>query len=48
MATHDFTDIGDVLNFEFLRGTITSVNKTTDTCVVNVGGSMLDALLFYH
>lgn len=48
MATHDFTDIGDVLNFELLRGTIASLDSVTDTCTVTCGGATLTALLFYH
>lgn len=48
MPTHDFSDIGDVLNFELLRGTITAIDAATDTCTVTVGGKPLSALLFYH
>lgn len=48
MPTHDFRDIGDVLDFDVLRGTIVSVDSINDTCTVNVGGSTLTALLFYH
>lgn len=48
MPTHDFVDIGDVLNFEFLQGTITAIDSATDTCTVTVGGSSLTALIFYH
>ncbi len=48
MPTHDFVDIGDVLGFELLQGTIKSVDESTDTCTVTVGSSTLDALLFYH
>lgn len=48
MPTHDFSNIGDVLNFELLRGTIVTLDSATDTCTVNVGGGVLTALLFYH
>jgi hypothetical protein len=48
MATHDFTDIGDVLNFELLRGIVTAVNENDDTCTVTVDGKSVTALLFYH
>ena len=48
MPTIDFKNIGDVLNFELLRGTIVTLDSATDTCTVNVGGATLNALLFYH
>jgi len=48
MPSHDFTNIGDVLDFDILRGTITSVDSETDTCAVSVDGASLEALLFYH
>ena len=48
MPTIDFKNIGDVLNFELLRGTIVTLDSATDTCTVNVGGGVLTALLFYH
>lgn len=48
MPTHDFKDIGDVLGFDILRGTITAIDTTTDTCTVTVDGASLTALLFYH
>jgi predicted transglutaminase-like cysteine proteinase len=46
--SHDFTDIGDVLNFELLRGIVTAVNENDDTCTVTVDGKSVTALLFYH
>lgn len=46
--THDFKDIGDVLNFDILRGTITAIDSVTDTCTVSVDGASREALLFYH
>jgi hypothetical protein len=48
MPTHDFLNIGDLLNYELLRGTIISIDSADDTCTVNVGGATLNALLFYH
>jgi hypothetical protein len=48
MPTHDFKDIGDVLAFDVLKGTIASIDSANDTCMVSVGGTILDALLFYH
>jgi len=48
MPTHDFVDIGDVLNYEFLQGTIKSIDASTDTCVVTVGASDYPALIFWH
>jgi hypothetical protein len=48
MPTHDFLNIGDLLNYELLRGTIISIDSAADTCTVNVGGATLNALLFYH
>ena len=38
MPTHDFVDIGDVLDYEILQGTIASIDPGTDTCTVNIGG----------
>ena len=46
--THDFNNIGDVLDFDIVKGTIVSVDDAADTCVVSVAGRNLDALLFYH
>jgi len=46
--THDFNNIGDVLDFELLKGTIKSIDSATDTCTVDVGGTTLTALIFYH
>jgi hypothetical protein len=48
MPTHDFIDIGDVLDRKFVIGTIKTVDAATDTCTVSVGGNTFDALLFYH
>lgn len=48
MPSHDFKDIGDVLNFDILRGTITAIDSVTDTCTVSVDGASREALLFYH
>ena len=48
MPTHDFKNIGDILDFELLRGTIVTIDSATDTCTVSLGGSTLAALLFYH
>ena len=48
MPTIDFKNIGDVLNFELLRGTIVTLDSATDACTVNVGGAIFTALLFYH
>jgi hypothetical protein len=48
MPTHDFKTIGEILDYKFLRGTIVTIDSATDICTVNVGGSTLDALLFYH
>ncbi len=48
MPTIDFKNIGDVLNFELLRGTIVTLDSATDTCTVSVGGSVVTALLFYN
>ena len=48
MPTHDFLNIGDLLNYDLMRGTIISIDSATDTCTVNVGGATLNALMFYH
>lgn len=46
--THDFKDIGDVLNFQLLKGIIATIDSATDTCTVTVGGDIVTALLYYH
>ena len=48
MPSHDFSNIGDVLDFDILRGTITAIDSVTDTCTVSVDGASREALLFYH
>ena len=48
MPTHDFKDIGDVLDFELLKGTIATLDTDEDTCTVLVGGQTVAAVLFYH
>ena len=44
----DFLNIGDLLNYDLMRGTIVTLDSATDTCTVSVGGSVVTALLFYH
>lgn len=48
MPTIDYKDIGEVLSYETLRGTIISLDPATDTCVVSVNGTIVSALVFYH
>lgn len=48
MPTQDFANIGEVLDFQVLKGTITAIDSATDTCTVTVAGSSLTALIFYH
>jgi hypothetical protein len=48
MPTHDFNTIGDVLDFEILKGKITAIDSAADTCTVTVAGSSREALIFYH
>ena len=48
MPTHDFIDVGDVLNFDIIRGTVVTIDSATDTCTVTVGDLTLTALLCYH
>ena len=48
MPAIDFKDIGDVLNFQLLKGIIVTIDSATDTCTVAVGGDTLSALLYYH
>ena len=48
MPTHDFVDIGDVLNFEYLRGEIITLNESNDTCTVKIGSAVFNAIIFYH
>jgi hypothetical protein len=48
MPTHDFENIGDVLDFEILKGKITAIDSAADTCTVDAAGSSREALIFYH
>ena len=48
MPTHDFKNIGEVLDFELLKGTIATLDSAADTCTVTVGGDIVTALLYYH
>jgi hypothetical protein len=48
MPTHDFIDIGDVLKWEYLRGTIVTLDSVNDTCTVSIGGVTYNAVIFYH
>jgi hypothetical protein len=48
MPTHDFNNIGEVLDFQILKGKITAIDSATDTCTVTVAGSSREALIFYH
>jgi hypothetical protein len=48
MPTHDFIDIGDVLDYEFVQGTILAIHPKLDTCEVAIGGETLSALMFFH
>ena len=48
MPTIDFIDIGDVLNYEFLQGTLKTINTDDDTCTVEVNGTTYPAVCFYH
>jgi len=48
MPTKDFIDIGDVLDFEYLRGEIITLNESNDTCTVKIGSAVFNALIFYH
>jgi hypothetical protein len=48
VPTHDFKNVGDVLDFEILKGIITAIDSATDTCTVTVAGSSYNALIFYH
>jgi hypothetical protein len=44
----DFIDIGDVMNHQFLRGSIISLDENTDTGAVMIDGSTFSALLMFH
>lgn len=48
MPTHDFNNIGEVLDFQILKGKITAIDSAADTCTVDVAGSSREALIFYH
>ena len=44
----DHPTLGDVQSYEYLRGTMMTINFDLDTCMVEVGGGIVDALIFYH
>jgi len=49
MPTIDFRNIGEVLNYEFLRGTITEIDTIFDTCTVTIDGFPVELVpLFFH
>jgi len=48
MPRYNFDTVGDLMDVEYLRGTIQTIDSATDTCTVNVAGSVLSALFFYH
>jgi hypothetical protein len=48
VPTIDFVDINDVLNYEFLQGTLKTINTTDDTCTVDINGTIYPAVCFYH
>jgi len=48
MPRFNFGTVGELQDYEFLRGTIKSIDLATDTCTVEVDGSVGSALLFYH
>lgn len=49
MPTIDFRNIGEVLNYEFLRGTITEIDDIFDTCTVTIDGFPVELVpLFFH
>lgn len=48
MPRVNFPTIGDIEDYEFLQGTIKTIDSSTDTCTVEVDGSVIPALLFYH
>lgn len=48
MPAIDFKDIGEILRHQFLQGTIATIDPATDTCTVDVNGSVVPAILFFH
>jgi len=48
MPRFNFGTVGELQDYQFLRGTIKSIDSATDTCTVDVDGSVVSALLFYH
>lgn len=48
MPTIDFKNIGDVLDYRFLRGTMVTIDSATDMCTVEVEGYTVTAPIFYH
>lgn len=48
MATIDFVNIGDVLEYEFATGILQSINLDDDTGTALVNGAVLPVVFFYH
>ena len=48
MPRRNFKNAGELKDVQYLRGTIQTIDSSTDTCTVAVDGSVLSALFFYH
>jgi len=48
MATIDFVNIGDVLEYEFATGILQSINFDDDTGTALVNGAVIPVVFFYH
>ena len=48
MPRIDFKAIGEIIKHRFLQGTNVTIDPQTDTCTVNVNGSIVPAILFFH
>jgi len=49
MPLKNFQTVGELQDYRYLRGVITSVDSGTDTCSVTVGDDLLESVpIFYH
>ena len=48
MPKIDHPNFGDLQDYEYLQGIMVTIDPDTDTCTVNVNGSVFTALIFYH
>jgi hypothetical protein len=41
-------NFGDLQDYEYLQGTMVTIDSATDACTVSVAGAVFPALIFYH